>query len=73
MIADPEVVAAIPLLAAYARQYQGVTDPWPTPYVTQPVFNEVIAKMVSREYTAAQAQAAAVKGCQDLIVKYLAS
>ena len=50
-----------------------MTNPWPTPYDTQPVFNEVVARMVSGEYTASQAQAAAVKGCQDVIIKYLSS
>jgi len=73
VMADPAVLSAIPLLAANALQDQGVTNPWPTPYDTQPVFNEVIAKMVSGDYTARQAQAAAVKGCQDVIVKYLSS
>jgi ABC-type glycerol-3-phosphate transport system substrate-binding protein len=73
VMADPAVVRAIPLLAAYARQYEGVTNPWPTPYDTQSVFNDVIAKMVTGDYTAKQAQAAAVKGCQDAIVTYLSS
>ena len=36
-------------------------------------FNEVIAKMISGDYTAAQAHSAAVKGCQDIIIKYLSS
>ncbi len=73
VITDPNVIEAIPLLAAFALQYQGVTNSWPTPYETQPVFNEVVTRMISGEYTAAQAQAAAVKGCQDVITKYLAS
>jgi ABC-type glycerol-3-phosphate transport system substrate-binding protein len=73
LLTDPEVLRAIPLLAANARQYEGVTNPWPTPFDTQPVFNEVIARMVSGDFTARQAQAAAVKGCQDVIVKYLSS
>ena len=71
VITDPEVVAAIPLLAAYSLQYQGATNLWPTPYDTQPVFNEVVSKMISGEYTAEQAHSAAVKGCQDVIIKYL--
>jgi hypothetical protein len=73
VITDPEVVKAIPLLAALALQYKGVTNPWPTPYDTQPVFNEVIARMVSGDYTARQAQAAAVQGCRDAIIRYLSS
>jgi ABC-type glycerol-3-phosphate transport system substrate-binding protein len=73
VIADPEVVKAIPLLAAYALQNQGATSLWGTPYDTQPVFNEVINKMISGDYTADQAHAAAVKGCQDVIIKYLSS
>ena len=73
VISDPEVIKAIPLLAAYALQYQGATNLWPTPYDTQPVFNEAIAKIVSGDYTGEQAHAAAVKGCQDVIIKYLSS
>jgi maltose-binding protein MalE len=73
VITDPEVITSIPLLAAVALQYRGVTNPWPTPYDTQPVFNEVIAKIVSGDYTAKQAHVAAVKGCEDVIVKYLTS
>jgi hypothetical protein len=67
------VIKVIPLLPAFAAQNKGSTALWPTPYTTEPVFNEVIAKMISGDYTAAQAHAAAVKGVQDLIVKYLSS
>ena len=56
-----------------ARRTRANTNPWSTPYDTTPVFNEVIAKMISGDYTAAQAHAAAVKGCQDIIIKYLSS
>jgi maltose-binding protein MalE len=73
VITEPAVVAAIPILAAYKRQYMGVTNAWPTPYDTQPVFNEVVARMISGEFTAAQAHAAAVKGCRNVITTYLAS
>ncbi len=71
VMADPAVLRTIPRLAANALQDQGVTDPWSTPYDTQPIFNEVIAKLVSGDYTARQAHAAAVKGCQDAIVQYV--
>jgi ABC-type glycerol-3-phosphate transport system substrate-binding protein len=70
---DPAVIKAQPLQPVYAQQNKGNTNPWSTPYDTTPVFNEVIAKMISGDYTGAQAHNAAVKGCQDLIIKYLSS
>jgi ABC-type glycerol-3-phosphate transport system substrate-binding protein len=73
VVADPDVIKAQPLQPVYAEQNKGNTNPWSTPYDTTPVFNEVIAKMISGDYTAAQAHAAAVKGCQDIIIKYLSS
>jgi hypothetical protein len=73
VVSDPDVIKAQPLQPVYALQNKGNTNPWSTPYDTTPVFNEVIAKMISGDYTAAQAHAAAVKGCQDIIIKYLSS
>jgi ABC-type glycerol-3-phosphate transport system substrate-binding protein len=73
VLADPEVQAHIPLLVPFAAQNKGQTALWPTPYNIDPVFNEVLAKMIGGEYTAAQAHDAAVKGTQDEIIKYLSS
>ena len=70
---DPDVIKAQPLQPVYTLQNKGQTNPWSTPYDTTPVFNEVIAKMISGDYTAAQGHNAAVKGCQDIIIKYLSS
>ena len=69
----PEVIAAQPLQPVYAEQNKGNTNPWSTPYDTTPVFNEVIAKMIDGTYDAEKGWAAAVKGCQDIIIKYLSS
>jgi ABC-type glycerol-3-phosphate transport system substrate-binding protein len=73
VVADPAVLAAQPLQPLYQVQNKFQTDNWSTPYDTNPVFNEVIAKMISGEYNAQQAQDAAVKGVNDVIIKYLTS
>ncbi|TMG25193.1 MAG: hypothetical protein E6H96_04090 [Chloroflexi bacterium] len=70
---DPDVIKAQPLQPVYTLQNKGQTNPWSTPYDTTPVFNEVIAKMIDGTYAADKAHAAAVKGCQDIIIKYLSS
>jgi len=71
--ANPDVIKLQPLQPVYTLQNKGQTNPWSTPYDTTPVFNEVIAKMISGEYDAAAAHAAAVKGANDIIIKYLSS
>ena len=58
VLALPEVQEAIPLLEAYAAQRAGSTALWPTPYDCNPIFNEVVSKMISGDFTAAQAHAA---------------
>jgi len=70
---DPKVIEAQPLQPVYTEQNKFQTDPWSTPYDTTPVFNEVIAKMISGDYDAAKGHAAAVQGCNDIIIKYLSS
>jgi len=70
---DPEVIKAQPLLPAYAEQAKGQVDLWSTPYDYAPVFDDVVAKMIKGEYSAQQAHDAAVKGTQDLIIKYLSA
>jgi len=71
--ANPDVIKLQPLQPVYTLQNKGQTNPWSTPYDTTPVFNEVIAKMISGDYDAAAAHAAAVKGANDIIIKYLSS
>jgi hypothetical protein len=73
IVQNPTVIAAQPLQPVFALQNKGGTNPWSTPFDTTPVFNDVINKMINGTYTSAQAHAAAVKGCQDIIVKYLSS
>ena len=70
---DPKTIEAQPLQPVYVEQNKFQTDPWSTPYDTTPVFNEVISKMISGEYDAAKGHEAAVKGCNDIIIKYLSS
>jgi hypothetical protein len=70
---DPKVIEAQPLQPVYVEQNKFQTNPWSTPYDTTPVFNEVISKMISGEYDAVKGHEAAVKGCNDIIIKYLSS
>ena len=70
---NPDVQKAQPLQAAYQLQYKGITEGYSLPYDTFPVFNEVIAKMIDGTYDAKAAQDAAVKGTQEVIIKYLSS
>ena len=73
IMSNPDVIAVQPLLPIYAEQAKFQTNPWSTPFDTQPVFNEVITKLISEEYNAQTAHAAAVAGCNDIIIKYLSS
>ena len=73
VVADPDVIKAQPLQPIYAMQEKFQTDTWSSPYDLSPVFNDAIAKMIGGTYTGDQAWAAAVKGSQDLIIKYLSA
>jgi ABC-type glycerol-3-phosphate transport system substrate-binding protein len=73
VVADPAVIKLQPLQPIYQIQNKSQTDQWSTPYDTFPVFNQVIARMISGDYTAAEAHKAAVKGINDVIIKYLSS
>jgi ABC-type glycerol-3-phosphate transport system substrate-binding protein len=73
VITDPEVIALQPLLPAYEAQSKGQVDLWSTPYTYEPVFDDVISKMIKGELDAAAAHASAVKQTQDLIIQYLAA
>lgn len=73
ILADPAVIAAQPLLPAHAAQAKGVTNLWSTPYNYEPVFDDVVNKIIKGEYSAQQAHDAAVTGVQDLIIKYLSA
>jgi ABC-type glycerol-3-phosphate transport system substrate-binding protein len=59
------------LVPLWAAQSQGSLNLWSTPYDYTPVFDDVLAKMVSGEYDAAKAQAAAVEGTQKVIQEWL--
>ena len=73
VLADAAVIAAQPLIPAHAAQAKGVTNLWATPYDYAPVFDDVVNKIIKGEYSAQQAQDAAVKGVNDLIIKYLSA
>ena len=73
VIQDPEVIALQPLLPAYEAQSKGQVDLWSTPYTYEPVFDDVISKMIKGELTAEAAHESAVKQTQDLIIQYLAA
>lgn len=73
VLADAKVIAAQPLIPAHTAQAKGVTNLWSTPYNYEPVFDDVVNKMIKGEYSAQQAHDAAVKGVQDVIIKYLSA
>jgi len=73
VLEDPAVIEAQPLLPAHAAQAKGVTNLWSTPYNYEPVFDDVVNKIIKGEYSAQQAHDAAVAGVQDLIIKYLSA
>lgn len=73
VITDPEVIALQPLLPAYEKQSKGQVDLWSTPYAYEPIFDDVISKLIKGEYTAAQAHEQCVKQTQELIIKYLSA
>lgn len=73
ILADPKVIAAQPLIPAHTAQAKGVTNLWSTPFNYAPVFDDVVNKMIKGEYSAQQAHDAAVKGVQDVIIKYLSA
>jgi ABC-type glycerol-3-phosphate transport system substrate-binding protein len=73
VLANAEVQAKQYLIPAHTAQAKGVTNLWSTPYNYAPVFDEVVNKMIKGEYTATQAHEAAVKGVQDVIIKYLSA
>jgi ABC-type glycerol-3-phosphate transport system substrate-binding protein len=52
-------------------QSQGVLNRWGAPYQWQPVFGDVLTKLVSGEYDAAAAQKAAVDGVNQVIQEWL--
>jgi ABC-type glycerol-3-phosphate transport system substrate-binding protein len=73
VLADPKVVAAQPLLPAHAAQAKGVTNLWSTPYNYEPIFDDVVSKMIKGEYSAQQAHDQAVTATRDLIITYLST
>ncbi len=73
VLGNAEVIAAQPLLPAHAAQAKGVSNLWSTPYDYAPIFDDVVNKMIKGEYSAQQAQDAAVTQTQDLIIKYLSA
>jgi ABC-type glycerol-3-phosphate transport system substrate-binding protein len=73
VLADAKVIAAQPLIPAHKAQAQGQTNLWSTPYNYSPVFDDVVNKMIKGEYSAQQAHDAAVKGVEDVIIKYLSA
>jgi ABC-type glycerol-3-phosphate transport system substrate-binding protein len=73
VLADPAVIAAQPLLPAHAAQAKGVTNLWSTPYNYEPIFDDVVNKMIKGEYSAQQAHDQAVTATRDLIITYLST
>ena len=70
---DPAQLAKFPVGSVLAEQGTHNLNRYPAPYNWAPPFNEAITKLIAGEFTAAQAHAFAVKGVQEVIVKYLSS
>jgi hypothetical protein len=69
---NPEVQAAnVNKVPVWAKQATGSLNLWSTPYDYTPVFDDVMAKMVSGSLDAAGAQAAAVEGVEKIIQEWL--
>ena len=68
---DPDVIAAYPLGAVLAENGKHNLSRYGAPYDWTPPFSDAIVKLFKGDFTAAQAHAAAVKGVQDIIIKYL--
>jgi len=69
---DPQVQKQdADLVPVWAVQSQGGMNRYGTPYDWNPVFDEVLSKMISGEYDAAAAQAAAVEGVNKVIQEWL--
>ncbi len=69
---NPEVQAAnATKTPVWAAQANGSLNLWSTPYDYTPVFDDVMAKMVSGQLDAAGAQAAAVEGVNKVIQDWL--
>ena len=56
-----------------AKQGSLPSNGWPTPYDTYPVFDKAVNGLAKQGDSPQQALDVAVKGCQDLITKYLSS
>ena len=70
---DPDVQAKFSIGPVWAEQGTFQNSLHAAPYDPAPIFAEVLAKLVKGEFTGAQAHAAAVEGCQNLIITYLSS
>lgn len=71
LLNDPDVQAANPFVTVWAAQSQGQVNLWSAPYNYSPIFDEVISKLASGEFSAQQAHDTAVTGVQDLITQWL--
>ena len=73
VLTDPDNLKVFPVGEVLARQGTFNLNRYPAPYDWTPPVNDAITKMIKGDFTPAQAHASAVKGVQDIIVKYLSS
>jgi multiple sugar transport system substrate-binding protein len=73
VLTDPENLKVFAVGDVLSRQGTFNLNRYPAPYDWTPPFNDAITKMIKGDFTPAQAHASAVKGVQDIIVKYLSS
>ena len=73
VLTDPDVVKIFPIGGVLAKQGSLPSSGWPTPFDTYPVFDKAVNGISKNGDSAQQALDSAVKGCNDLITKYLSA
>jgi hypothetical protein len=68
---DPDVQAVYGVGKVLAENGKHNLNRYGAPFDWTPPFSDAIVKLFKGDFTAAQAHAAAVKGVQDIIIKYL--
>jgi ABC-type glycerol-3-phosphate transport system substrate-binding protein len=73
VLTDPDVAKVFPIGGLLAEMGTRPSSAWPTPYDTLPVFDQAVNNIAKNGASAQQALDSTVKGCTDLIAKYLSS
>ncbi len=73
VLTDPDVASVFGIGKVLAEQGKLPSSSWPTPFDTYPVFDQAVNDIAKKGKSPQQALDGAVKGCNDLITKYLSS